>query len=168
MIAPLQALPPRKTLQRESLTAFTFFTVGYEQSDPQTFLKRLRLHQITLIVDVRQMPLSRKRGFSKNQLRELLVEEGIDYLHLKTLGAPKEIRDRLRQNGSWYEYVRGYEKVLAERTNDIETLNNLAREYRICLLCFERNPEECHRSLVAQKMQILENSFNLKVEHIRY
>jgi len=168
MIAPFKELIPCKTLQGESPRTVTFFTVGYEQSDPQAFLKRLGSCRVTLVVDVRQMPLSRKRGFSKNQLRNLLAEEGIDYIHFKTLGAPKEIRDRLRQNGSWYEYVQGYERVLANRIEDIETLNNMARERRICLLCFERNPQECHRSLVAEKMQTLENSFNLKVEHIRY
>ena len=114
------------------------------------------------------MPLSRKKGFSKNQLRELLAGEGIDYLHLKTLGAPKELRDRLRQNGSWSEYTQGYEKVLATQNHEIKTLINLARESQICLLCFERDPEVCHRSLVAEKIRMQENSHNFKVEHIRY
>jgi len=168
MIAPLLTLPPRKKFQRESREAVTFFTIGYEQSNPQAFLERLRSHQITLVVDVRQMPLSRKKGFSKNQLRELLAGEGIDYLHLKTLGAPKELRDRLRQNGSWSEYTQGYEKVLATQNHEIKTLINLARESQICLLCFERDPEVCHRSLVAEKMRMQENSHNFKVEHIRY
>lgn len=145
-----------------------FHTIGYEQNEPKAFLKLLRANQVEMIVDVRQMPLSRKKGFSKNQLRELLATEGIEYCHLQTLGAPKTIRDRLRENGSWWEYVKGYEKVLASRQEDIRELIAFAGDRRICLLCFERKPEECHRSLVAREMEKQGNGSNLEVKHIRY
>ncbi|MEI6071860.1 MAG: DUF488 domain-containing protein [Verrucomicrobiae bacterium] len=169
MIATLPQ--PKRMLTRPvgRPTATTlFYTIGYEQNEPTAFLKLLRSHRIDVVVDVRQMPLSRKRGFSKNQLRELLAEEGIDYLHMQTLGAPKPIRDRLRENGSWWEYVKGYEKVLAGRGEEILTLIDCAKNRRICLLCFERKPEECHRSLVARDMEKRANGSNLRVEHIRY
>ena len=91
-----------------SALATTFFTAGYEQSEPEEFLRRLQENGIEVIVDVRDMPLSRKRGFSKNQLQALLGEVDIEYLHVKPLGAPKEIRDPLRAGGSWWEYVKGY------------------------------------------------------------
>lgn len=145
-----------------------FFTIGYEQNEPESFLKLLRDNRIDVVVDVRQMPLSRKKGFSKNQLRELLAGEGIDYVHMQTLGAPKTIRDRLHENGSWWEYVKGYEKVLADRGEDVLSLIDFAKGQRICLLCFERKPEECHRSLVAREMEKRGNGSNLRVEHIRY
>ncbi|MET0500504.1 MAG: DUF488 family protein [Candidatus Binatia bacterium] len=51
---------------------------------------------------------------------------------------------------------------------DVMTLIGIARERRICQLCFERKPEECHRSLVARDMEFCGNGANLKVEHIRY
>lgn len=145
-----------------------FHTIGYEQNGPGAFLKLLKANQVEVIVDVRQMPLSRKKGFSKNQLRELLAVEGIDYRHVQTLGAPKTIRDRLRENGSWWEYAKGYEKVLASRHEDIRELIDFAEDRRICLLCFERKPEECHRSLVAKEMEKQGNRANLEVQHIRY
>jgi len=78
------------------------------------------------------------------------------------------IRDRLRDNGSWYEYVKGYEKILAQRTEDVMLLIEHAKDRRICLLCFERKAEECHRSLVAREMEKRGNGSNLRVEHIRY
>ena len=169
MITPVQGHPSQDATQESrTLRTTLFFTIGYEQTEPSNFLKLLRDHQINLVVDVRQMPLSRKKGFSKNQLCALLGEEGIDYQHIQTLGAPKLLRNRLRENGSWYEYVKGYEKVLAQRREDVLTLIEHAKERRICLLCFERKAEECHRSLIAREMEKRGNGSNLRVEHIRY
>jgi uncharacterized protein (DUF488 family) len=151
-----------------SALATTFFTVGYEQSEPEAFLRRLQASGVEMIVDVRDMPLSRKRGFSKNQLQALLAEADIEYLHIKPLGAPKEIRDPLRAGGSWWDYIKGYERVLRNQAAEIDALIKLAREKRICLLCFERNPAECHRSLVAQEMEQRGKDSPVQVEHIRY
>lgn len=159
-----------KTTVRKSVYALgtTFFTAGYEQSEPEDFLRRLQASGVEMIVDVRDMPLSRKRGFSKNQLQALLAEVDIEYLHVKPLGAPKEIRDPLRAGGSWWEYIKGYERVLRSQTAQIDALIKLAREKRICLLCFERNPAECHRSLVAREMERRAKDSPVQVEHIHY
>ena len=151
-----------------SALATTFFTAGYEQSEPEEFLRRLQNHGVEMIVDVRDMPLSRKRGFSKNPLQALLAEIDIEYLHVKALGAPKEIRDRLHATGSWWEYVKGYALVLKKQTAEVDALIKLAREKRIALLCFERNPAECHRSLVAREMEQRAKDSPVQVEHIRY
>ena len=158
--------PARRTAG--SVPKTLFHTIGYEQSAPDEFLDRLRVHQVNLIVDVREIPLSRKKGFSKHQLRTLLEGRGVDYLHIQALGAPKVIRERLRESGAWFEYVKSYEMVLSKRIEDVMTLIEMAKERRICLLCFERRPEECHRMLVARAMESHGNSANLKVEHIRY
>lgn len=159
-----------KPTRRKSISALatTFFTAGYEQSEPADFIRRLQSNGVEMIVDVRDMPLSRKRGFSKNQLQELLAEVDIEYLHVKPLGAPKEIRDPLRAGGSWWEYIKGYERVLKKQAAEIDALIKLAREKRICLLCFERNPAECHRSLVAREMELRAGDSPVQVEHIRY
>ena len=114
------------------------------------------------------MPLSRKRGFSKNQLQELLESVDIEYIHVKALGAPKSIRDPLRAGGSWWEYVKGYNRVLAAQTVEVDRLIELARGKRICLLCFERDPAECHRSLIALDMTKRSGKRLLTPEHIRY
>ncbi len=151
-----------------SALATTFFTTGYEQSESEDFIRRLQANGVEMIVDVRDMPLSRKRGFSKNQLQARLAEADIEYRHVKPLGAPKEIRDPLRAGGSWWEYVKGYGRVLKNQTAEVDALIKLAREKRICLLCFERNPAECHRSLVAREMEQRGGNAPVQVEHIRY
>ena len=104
--------------------ATAFFTTGYEQTEPEEFLRRLQANGVEMIVDVRDMPLSRKRGFSKNQLQALLAEMDIEYLHVKPLGAPKEIRDPLRAGGSWWAYVKGYNQVLKKQSAEVDEFLN--------------------------------------------
>ena len=72
------------------------YTVGYEGADLSDFLNTLKVHKIKQIIDVRDLPLSRKRGFSKNALAAALAKIGITYLHLKALGDPKPGREAAR------------------------------------------------------------------------
>ncbi|MCE0484990.1 MAG: DUF488 domain-containing protein [Methylacidiphilales bacterium] len=162
-------LPDVQPAHRTSTSTIVFHSLGYEQSEQEDYLRRLKKHKVSVVVDVRDVPLSRKRGFSKNQLREALADAGIEYIHVQTLGAPKELRDDLRAGGSWWNYVKQYtSKVLARRGEDIDLLIDLATRERISLLCFEREPRECHRSLVADEMVKRGNGHNLQIEHIRY
>ncbi|PYJ68778.1 MAG: hypothetical protein DME75_12325 [Verrucomicrobia bacterium] len=59
-------------------------------------------------------------------------------------------------------------RLAAREVRWIDELVTLAATRRICLLCFERNPGECHRSLIAREMEQRSNGLNLKVEHISY
>jgi len=127
----------------------------------------LTRNRVEVVVDVRKTPLSRKKGFSKNQLQGALSENGIRYVHVAALGAPKEIRDRLHSDGTWWEYVKAYEKVLESRRAELLDLVELASSQRACLLCFERDPSACHRSLVAREMTRLGNGRHLQVCHIQ-
>jgi uncharacterized protein (DUF488 family) len=162
-------LPDIQPSRHTSASTIVFHSLGYEQSEPEDYLRRLQQHKVSVVVDVRDVPLSRKRGFSKNQLRAALADAGIEYIHVQTLGAPKELRDDLRSGGSWWNYVKHYtSRVLAKRGEDIEFLIDLAGRERISLLCFEREPRECHRSLVADEMVKRSNGSNLQIEHIRY
>ena len=75
------------------------FTLGYEGLSLAAFLRQLSAAGVETVVDVRDLPLSHKPGFSKRPLSEGLARAGIDYRHMKALGAPKPIRDRLRKAG---------------------------------------------------------------------
>jgi len=147
--------------------ARAFWTVGYEQTTPDEFLRALLRHGVEVVVDVRKTPLSRKKGFSKNQMRDALSRQGIRYVHVEALGAPKELRDRLHHGGSWGEYTKGYAEVLRSHRGEVGELVNLASSQRACLVCFERDPASCHRSLVAREMTRVGNGRNLKVSHIQ-
>ncbi|WP_460169913.1 DUF488 domain-containing protein [Thermus brockianus] len=128
------------------------FTVGYEGIDLNAFLGLLKANRIDLVADVRDLPLSRKKGFSKTPLKAALETQGIFYRHFRELGAPKHLRHQLRAGGGWGAYEAGYRSLLKERVGAIEELGLLLKEYRVCLLCFEEDPTTCHRSLIAQAL----------------
>jgi len=110
--------------------AGNFFTIGYEQSTIRRFLSLLRSHDVEVVVDVRQIPLSRKPGFSKHHLSASLENAGFEYRHVVKLGAPKRLREKLRSGGSWCEYIKGYNVVLQREVEWIDDLVSLAATRR--------------------------------------
>ena len=82
----------------------TIYTIGYEGIDVQQFFMLLKEHNIETVVDVRELPLSRKPGFSKKILATALKLSGLEYTHLADLGCPKPIRDRYRADADWRSY----------------------------------------------------------------
>jgi len=58
------------------------YTIGYEERTLEEFIEQLKLFNISTLVDIRENPFSRKKGFSKNALAQSLEENGIEYLHL--------------------------------------------------------------------------------------
>lgn len=127
-------------------------TTGYQGQDAATWSARLLAHGIEVVVDVRDLPLSRKKGFSKSQLKALLGERGIKYLHVKELGNPKVYRDALRQGLDFEEFARIFRRHLETKTTTLEELSDLAMSRRVCILCYEEDPTACRRSLVAESV----------------
>lgn len=103
------------------------------------------------IVDVRQMPLSRKKGFSKNALKEAAKARGIEYVHMVVFGCPKSVRDAYKSDGDWAQYTTSFLGYLADQDAAIAELVELASSEKCCLLCFEADPNTCHRLFVAQR-----------------
>src|SRR4029077_141322 len=71
----------------------TLFTIGYERRSPDELVRALGDAGVTLLVDVRELPNSRRRGFSKNALAAALGDAGIASAHERALGNPKPYRD---------------------------------------------------------------------------
>ena len=126
------------------------FTIGYEGLDITAFIVRLREARIHLVVDVRELPLSRKKGFSKNALREQLVAVGIEYSHLASLGCPAWIRNRYRADGDWTQYTRDFLTYLETQNAKVRELAQMSRATNACLMCFEADNSMCHRTYVAR------------------
>lgn len=126
------------------------FTLGYEGCSQEQFLKVLRSRGVQTLLDVRDAPISRKKGFSKNSLAEGCERAGIAYEHAKVFGCPKEIREPYRADGDWAKYTIAYKKHLAKLGNAVEQLSARALTEKLCLVCFEANPLECHRLYVAE------------------
>jgi len=140
------------------------FTIGYEGASVPSFVESLRGAGVTLVLDIRAAPVSRKKGFSKHQLAGHLGEAGIAYRHLRALGTPKRGRDAARA-GDLEEFERIFRTHLEEPEAllDLGEAETLAKEQPVCLLCLERDPLHCHRLIVATRMA---KDTALRIEHL--
>jgi uncharacterized protein (DUF488 family) len=126
------------------------YTFGYEGQELPAFIARLKLARVRQVVDVREMPLSRKKGFSKNALAAALTDSGIAYAHMPALGCPKKIRHQYKEDGDWQAYEQGFLSYLKTQADAVLTVARLAREKAVCLVCFEADYHRCHRRMVAR------------------
>ena len=141
------------------------FTIGYEKAAQSDVLAALKRARVQLLIDTRAVAASRRAGFSKRQLAAGLDEAGITYLHLQKLGTPAEGREAARA-GDFKTLWRIYDKHIktAPAKAELAELETLARSgQRICLLCYERDPNECHRSRICELMRARTGQ---KIEHL--
>ncbi|WP_294124124.1 DUF488 domain-containing protein [Sphingomonas sp.] len=125
------------------------FTIGYEATTMGEFLTALQQAGVKRVIDIRAVPNSRRPGFSKNPLRNALAEVGIDYVHLKALGTPADGRTAARA-GRQDELERIYagQLELPEAMVQSQQMRELTAEAPSALLCYERDPAHCHRTLL--------------------
>jgi uncharacterized protein (DUF488 family) len=125
------------------------FTIGYEGTTVPEFLAALKQAGVKLVIDVRALPLSRRPGFSKSSLRASLEEAGMEYVHLKALGTPANGRAAARA-GRHADLERIYtgQLELPEAMAQSAQMLELAGEKPSALLCMEREPANCHRTLL--------------------
>ena len=140
--------------------------MGYSGYDQASFLSELRRHHVEVVIDVRQRPLSRKKGFSRSTLSEFLAANNVEYRHEAELGVPAELRSELKAGhqdlDSYFSVFRDY---LVQHTEALDRVYELAVGRRCCLICLEHSPEECHRSVVADAVQE-RNGHRLQVTHV--
>ena len=125
------------------------FTIGYEATTMPDFIGTLAAAGVERVIDVRALPLSRRPGFSKTSLAASLGEAGIGYVHLKALGTPKAGRDAAKK-GDVETLTAVYEAQLElpEAQAQAAIMLGLAAEKPSALLCYERDPCHCHRTLL--------------------
>lgn len=139
-------------------------TIGYEKAGMDAFLAALQDAGVEELADIRAAPVSRRPGFSKKALRAQLLQAGIGYVGLPALGTPKTGRDAAKA-GRFEEYRQIFHEHLATDAAQgaLGELASLARTRRICLMCYERDPERCHRLIVAGR---LAESHGFEVVHL--
>lgn len=140
-------------------------TIGYEGADISAFLSTLSEAGVRTVADIRDVPVSRKKGFSKNKLAAALEEVGIGYVHLKQLGDPKEGREAMRR-GDREHFLRVFHAHI-DRSEAQDALDQLAFEVsssETVLLCYERDPKDCHRTIVASMLK--ERGEIVEVRHL--
>ena len=154
-------------------------TIGVYGFDAAGFIGALRAADVRLLVDVRQRRGVRGPEYAwANSLRlqAALGNAGITYCHMKQLAPTTELRrlqyaeDARRGEGKRSRselapaYVDGYTREILERADLGELAAALPGEEVAALLCVERDPEACHRSLIARRMA---EEHGAQVTHLR-
>lgn len=140
-------------------------TFGYEGRSIYEFVNLLDRFQVDVVVDVRLKPLSKEYpDFDKFSLVSLLSQRGKRYLHLKELGCPQDIQRIKYQTLGYLKFFQQYERHLQKRRDVIEKLAQETRDLNLCLLCAEADPGICHRTIVADYLQI--ENFQNPVHHL--
>lgn len=134
------------------------FGIGYEGRDLDAVLTELRAMRADVLVDVRLNPSSRKPGLSKTALSEAVGRAGIEYLHMKALGNPRENRAGFAQtSGELANHARDvFRSRLAssEAEEALGRLTDMARTMRVAVLCYEAREANCHRREVLQAVRV--------------
>jgi uncharacterized protein (DUF488 family) len=141
-----------KSKAAKSKPASKLFTIGYEKAKPDAVMAELKRAKVKLLVDTRAVAASRKPGFSKRQLAATLDENGIAYLHLQKLGTPDEGRQAARAgklDTLWRIYAKHLKTPEAIEAMD-ELVSIVKSGQSVCLLCYERDKDCCHRTRIAE------------------
>ncbi|MGI4787569.1 MAG: DUF488 domain-containing protein [Janthinobacterium lividum] len=125
------------------------FTIGYEGVSQGALFQTLLYHDIQTLLDIRELPQSRKPGLSKTALGLAAEGFGMQYAHIRALGTPRDIRYRRKIDHDEAAFRAGFLDYLATQNEAMETLVMRVQAERCCLLCYEANVQECHRLLVA-------------------
>lgn len=144
---------------------YTLYTIGYEGLDIDGFVSRLKEFGVTRLIDVREIPLSRKRGFSKTALKQKLGVENIEYVHYKALGSPSDIRHKLKEDWDYKYFFEAFTHYLDGQMDVIKDVYQHLSNGVNCLMCFEHNHEECHRLSVSKKIKEYDGN-GLLIKHI--
>jgi hypothetical protein len=140
--------------QAETVVALWVGSVGYEcHKDHRAFAQHLSRAGIERVLDVRELPISRRRGYAKSALSRAMAEVGIEYVHLKALGNPKPFRD-MYKSGRVEEGRRCFEAhLLTKRRDALRDLVPLLRDKRSALMCVEHDPTTCHRTVILDALR---------------
>lgn len=144
------------------------YTIGYEGIDADRFIKCLKYWNISTLVDIRRISVSRKRHFSKNSLSSLLAGYGIQYINLSILGTPKELGEMLKKTGDYTSFFASYRRYLMKHLEGVQNILDLIHsQQNVALFCFEKDHTKCHRKVVAEEIVRMDGN-GMTIFPIRY
>ncbi len=130
-------------------------TIGYEGASIDEFLMTLTRDKIQVLVDVRNNPWSMKYGYTKNILQSFCEKMNIQYLGIPALGIPGDLRKNLSTKDDYERLFKTYATYLKTQEKNLNTLITLSKNQRIALMCFEKEPQYCHRHVLAEQLNVL-------------
>jgi uncharacterized protein (DUF488 family) len=135
----------------------TVLTIGHSTRTLEEFIRLLRVHAVTRVVDVRTVPRSRHNPqFNRDTLPASLGAAGIGYIHMVELGGLRHTTRDSPNTGWRNASFRGYADYMEtpEFGKALDELIQLAKQDRIAVMCAEALPWRCHRSLIADALYV--------------
>ncbi|MFC7597562.1 DUF488 family protein [Terrabacter sp. GCM10028922] len=128
-------------------------SVGYEGRDLEAFVDLLSRHDVATLADVRLNAISRRAGFSKTKLSTSLAAAGMEYVHLKSLGNPRDNRDPFHR-GRLEEGIAKFKEVLSQDDAKLAINSLVARACTevVAIMCFESDHLRCHRDIIIDEV----------------
>lgn len=140
-------------------------TIGYQGASTEDLVASLRSASVTRLIDARQSPYSRRPEFSIEELSASLADYGIAYTHIRELGNPPAGREAAHT---------GHKAVFREIFNahldgpdgqkGLALALTFAAYETVCLLCLEKSHLNCHRSMVADRLNAMSGQ---EIVHLR-
>ncbi len=130
------------------------FTIGYERAAFDAVIDVLQGAEVDAVIDVRAVPHSRRREFARKHLQANFPAYGIDYEAWSVLGTPEAGRSAAKQ-GDLEGFARIFEAHLASAEVEaaLAQLTERLQTQRCCLMCYERDPQQCHRTLIGERLK---------------
>lgn len=131
----------------------TLRSVGYERfPTPEGLRQALVDAGVERVIDVRDLPQSRRPGFSRRALEGLLADAGIIYEHRRELGNPRPIRDIYRSGDLEAGRASYRAQLLGERAWALDGLAAALAERPTAILCLEDDQARCHRGIIVEEL----------------
>jgi uncharacterized protein (DUF488 family) len=142
------------------------YTIGYEGLSIEKFSNALKNENVSIVVDIRNLPLSRKKGFSKNSLSDHLNKNKIEYVNIRDLGAPKAMREELKATRDYKSFFSKFRESIKPCQHLIDEILSMVYDgKKVSLLCFEHDYKLCHRKIVAEEIKKRDRN-GLKIRHL--
>ncbi len=138
------------------------YSIGYQGRSIDEFIDILEKNKIKVLIDTRKSGFSRKPYFSRHVLKKMVEKRGIEFVSLPDVGAPKEFREYLKETENLSVFFKMYKKHIVQN-NLFNKLTDHINGERTCLMCFEKNPYECHRLILSE---MLTDNINVNVTHL--
>jgi len=152
---PWYASRSKMSPQRSSLATrkhgMAVWTIGYEGLSIDAFLAVLLKEGIQSIIDLRNSPFSRKYGFSYDVLSKRCDDFALKYFHFPEVGIPLELRKQFSDKPALWNI---YQTTILPKTHrSFKSISSICRDLPSVLLCFEKDPLDCHRHIVAREVR---------------
>ena len=146
----------------------TIYTIGFTQKTAEQFFESIKANAVELLIDIRLNNKSQLAGFSKGTDLAYFLKAicGTKYIHCVEFAPTKELLSNYQKgNTSWPEYEILFNEILEKRGDYRVFLKRFDKINKVCLLCSEPTPEQCHRRLVAEKIQATA-PMDVEVKHL--